>query len=226
MAEGERVSAALKNRPGDGKLITFEGIDFSGKSLQAELFYNRLLQADIRALALRDPGATAISEKIRAILLDVRHGEMSPWTELLLYEAARAQMIEQAVKPALRDGCVVVCDRLYDSTTAYQGYGRQLNLQMVKAANSIGACGLMPDLTFLLDLPIAVAAMRDRRLQRQKDRMENQGDAFQERVRHGYIEIAASEPERIVVIDGDREIEIIHQHIWQVFTDRWPDFRD
>ncbi|MBN2354947.1 dTMP kinase [candidate division KSB1 bacterium] len=220
------MPAAVKKQRASGLLITFEGIDFSGKSLQAELFYQRVVESGNRALALRDPGATSISEKIRAILLDNRHGEMSPWTELLLYEAARAQMIEQSIKPALQRGSVVVCDRLYDSTTAYQGYGRQLDLTLVTAANHIGACGLAPDMTLLIDLPVPIAAERKKQLKRKKDRMENAGDDFQQRVRGGYLKLAADEPGRIHVIQGDQPVELIRDHIWHVFTKRWPEFRD
>ncbi len=218
------MNAKMDGASHRGLLITFEGIDFSGKSLQAEMFINRLRENGAEAIALRDPGGTPISEKIRHLLLDNRHNEMSAWTELLLYEAARAQMIEQAVKPALAQGKIVVCDRLYDSTTAYQGYGRQLDLTLVAAANRIGACGLVPDLTFLLDVPVAVAAERQRKLNRHNDRMESEGKPFQERVRQGYLHIAAAEPQRIRVINGDQPIEDIHHTIWALFLRDWCDF--
>lgn len=207
-----------------GILITFEGIDYSGKSLQCGLFSQRLKEVGVSILSLRDPGATTISEKIRAILLDNDHSEMSPWTELLLYEAARAQMIEQTIKPALAEEKVVVCDRLYDSTTAYQGYGRRLDLILVNAANKIGACGVEPDLTILLDISAHEATKRKIRSQRQDDRMELQGEEFQERVRQGYLQIAAGAPERIQVIDSNQSVETISEIIWQIFINIWPDF--
>jgi dTMP kinase len=207
-----------------GLLITFEGIDYSGKTLQVERFCRRLQANGAAVLSLRDPGATEISEKIRAILLDNSHSAMSAWTELLLYEAARAQMIEQLIKPALARGQVVVCDRLYDSTTAYQGYGRQLDLGLVAMANRLGACGLIPDLTFLLDLPAGQATLRRQQRPGETDRMEGEGEIFQERVRQGYLRVAEGEPDRIRIVDANKEMESIEDVIWNVFIHQWPHY--
>jgi len=204
-----------------GRLITFEGIDFSGKSLQAKLLSEKLCSVGCSVLQLRDPGATPISERIRSILLDKAHLEMSPWTELLLYEAARAQMVEQTIKPALKKGEWVICDRLYDSTTAYQGYGRQLDLGLVEQANIIGACGVVPDLTFLIDLDVRVALQRRQKSKRNVDRLESEGIQFQERVRQGYLETAKEELDRIHVIAGDRSVDRIHEEIWQIVNKRF-----
>jgi len=204
-----------------GLLVTFEGVDGSGKSTQAALFVERLAQAGVPLLALRDPGANAISERIRAILLDRSLAEMSPWSELLLYEAARAQMTGQQIIPALADGRMVVCDRYFDSTTAYQGYGRQLELDLVHQANRIGSCGLVPDVTFLIDVELEVVRRRLSARDSDADRMEAAGLDFHDRVRRGYLELAAAAPERVYVIPGNRPIEPIQRHIWQLFINRF-----
>ncbi|HEY4491057.1 MAG TPA: dTMP kinase [Acidobacteriota bacterium] len=201
-----------------GLFITFEGIDNSGKSVQVERFAGRLKESQV--VVLRDPGATAISEKIRHILLDNDNYEMSAWTELLLYEAARAQMVEQLIKPALAKQSIVVCDRFYDSTTTYQGYGRGLNLKLVKQANKIGACGLTPDLTFIIDVEPEIALQRSRKNKTKADRLESEGIQFQNRVRQGYLKIADEEKERIVVVNGHLSVEEIHKNIWDIFLQR------
>ena len=198
-----------------GIFVTFEGVDYSGKSLQARRLHQRLVRDGVRVTLLRDPGATRISERIREILLNTDHAEMSPWTELLLYEAARAQMVHEVIRPSLEKGAIVLCDRFYDSTTAYQGYGRGLDLARVEQANRIGSGGLTPDLTFWIRLDPRIAA--ERKGHGEKDRMEGEGLEFQFRVHKGYEMIARQEPERIVTIDGDRSIEIIEREIWDIF---------
>jgi dTMP kinase len=204
-----------------GLLITFEGVDGSGKSTQASLFLERIRQEGLIVLGLRDPGACPISERIRAILLDRSLAEMSPWTELLLYEAARAQMVDQLMRPVLDASHIVICDRFYDSTTAYQGYGRQMDLGLVQQANRIGSCGVIPDITFLIDVgPEAIGARLAAR-RGKVDRMEAAGVDFHARVRQGYLQLASQEPERICVIPGDRSIESIQRHIWQLFISRF-----
>ncbi|MCR4437805.1 MAG: dTMP kinase [candidate division KSB1 bacterium] len=209
-----------KSRTGcdvSGLLITFEGIDGAGKSVQAEALRQWLEAAKQRAvLLLRDPGTSPIAEQIRRILLDRTNGAMSPWTELLLYEAARAQLVEECIKPALALGKVVICDRFYDSATAYQGYGRQLDLAAVMQANRIGACGLVPDLTILLDLDVEVALQRKGRLA--LDRLEQEERAFHERVRQGYLALARAEPDRVKVVQGDRAVGTIAAEIRQLVT--------
>lgn len=199
-----------------GYLITFEGIDLSGKSVQADLLYQRLTQSGYDSIFFRDPGTTRISERIREILLNRDHREMSPWTELLLYEAARAQMVEEYIKPALAKGCIVVGDRLYDSTTAYQGYGRQLDLKLVFQANKIGACGICPNLTFLIDIDPQVALSRQSQRKGKTDRLEKEDQSFHKRVRNGYLQIAKNEASRFIVIDGTRSIESIKKEIWGI----------
>jgi len=201
----------------NGFLITFEGIDNSGKTVQAKAFFEKLGNRGIDAIFLRDPGTTRISERIRSILLDNELKEMSPWTELLLYEAARAQMIEEMMLPALEEGKIVICDRLYDSTTAYQGYGRGLDLDLVVQANKLGSRGLVPDLTFLLDVEPETALSRLERAGFLADRLEAEGLAFQSKIRDAYLQIARKEKKRIFIVEGNRSISDIQNEIWQIF---------
>lgn len=194
-----------------GRFITVEGIDGCGKSTQARLLAEDLERAGYDVLALREPGGVAISEKIRALLLDPAHAEMSATCELLLYEAARAQLVHEVVAPALAEGRVVVCDRFYDSTTAYQGYAGGVPLDAVTRANelAVGACA--PDLTLVFDINPALAA--ERTVSRTQDRMEAKGIAYQQRVAEGFRAIAAAEPTRVRLIDAARDIDTIHADV-------------
>ena len=194
-----------------GRFITVEGIDGCGKSTQARLLVEDLERAGYDVLALREPGGVAISEKIRALLLDPTNAEMSATCELLLYEAARAQLVHEVVAPALAEGRVVVCDRFYDSTTAYQGYAGGVPLDAVTRANelAVGACA--PDLTLVFDIDPALAA--ERTVSRTQDRMEAKGIAYQQRVAEGFRAIAAAEPTRVRLIDAARDIDTIHADV-------------
>lgn len=194
-----------------GCFITVEGIDGCGKSTQARLLAEDLERAGYDVLALREPGGVAISEKIRALLLDPANVEMSATCELLLYEAARAQLVHEVVAPALAGGRVVVCDRFYDSTTAYQGYAGGVPLDAVTRANelAVGACA--PDLTLVFDIDPALAA--ERTVSRAQDRMEAKGIAYQQRVAEGFRAIAAAEPERVRRIDAARAIDAVHADV-------------
>jgi len=196
-----------------GLFITFEGIDACGKSTQVRMLEEFLRKNEQKVICLRDPGATPISEAIRSILLDNKNAVMSPWSELLLYEAARAQMVEESIRPSLASGCIVICDRFYDSTTAYQGYARGLNLDIVEQANQIGSVGLTPDITFILDLDARVAAERKRKIGVPADRMEAEGSFFQEKVRRGYLNIAKQHPQRVKLLDGSQSVDEIQRHI-------------
>lgn len=207
----------------NGLFITFEGIDNTGKSLQAGLLRDKLEKLGQNVIVIRDPGTTRISEQVRAILLNTEHSEMSPWTELLLYEAARAQMVNETIQPALDAGTIVLCDRFYDSTTAYQGYGRKLRLDFVQKANEIGSTGLVPDLTFIIDLKPEVAVQRKKSANLKEDRLEAESRDFFDRVAHGYREIASSEAGRVVILNGDQKIENIHVEMWQVLLDKYPE---
>ncbi len=194
-----------------GRFITVEGIDGCGKSTQARLLAEDLERAGYDVLALREPGGVAISEKIRALLLDPAHAEMSATCELLLYEAARAQLVHEVVAPALAGGRIVVCDRFYDSTTAYQGYAGGVPLDAVTRANelAVGACA--PDLTLVFDIDPALAA--ERTVSRAQDRMEAKGIAYQRRVAEGFRAIAAAEPTRVKLIDAARDIDAVHADV-------------
>jgi len=193
--------------------ITFEGIDGSGKSTQARLLSERLKEEGKDCIFLREPGGTEISEKIRNILLDKDHLEMTHFAELFLFSAARTQLVTEVIKPCLDLGKIVLCDRYYDSTTAYQGYGRGIDIEAVKNINRVASQGNVPDATFILDLELPEV---QRRLsgKRDEDRMEAGGREFFENVRRGYLEIAKSEPKRCVVVDGMKPRQDIHETIW------------
>lgn len=183
--------------------ITFEGIDFCGKSTQVSMLSENLAKHSIPAVALRDPGGTAISEKIRDVLLHIDNHEMHVVTELLLYEAARSQMVQEKIKPALKDKKVVLMDRFFDSTTAYQGYGRGIDLQTVERANSVAAAGLVPDLTLVVDISV-VELERRKAVLGDHDRLEKEDATFFQRVRDGYLTLAKQNPRRIRVLNGEK----------------------
>ena len=201
-------------------LITFEGIDYSGKSTQVKLLVAALERSRCEVLVLREPGGTAISEKIRAILLDTEHGELAERAELFLFSAARAQLVAQVVRPALAARRIVVCDRFYDSTTAYQGYGRGIDPAGVRAVNSIAAAGIVPDLTIFVDVSVAEVVRRARAAGLSADRMESAGTPFFERVREGYRALAEAEPKRWIVVNGERPQNAIHTEIWGAVQSR------
>jgi len=167
-------------------------------------------------LLLREPGGTPVSEKIRSILLDRQHLDLNPRAELLLFSAARSQLVREVILPALERRTVVVCDRFYDSTTAYQGYGREIDLGDIRVMNSMATFGTVPDRTFLVDVGLDEVARRRKASGLSADRMESEGRAFFERVRKGYLAIAAAEPARVTVIDGSQGVEAIGQAIWRI----------
>lgn len=188
-----------------GLFITVEGIDGCGKSTQARLIAAALEAAGHDVLRLREPGGVKISEQIRAILLDPANAEMGDVCELLLYEAARAQLVHQVVRPALAAGKTVVCDRFYDSTTAYQAFADGLDRSMVSQANELAVDGCRPDLTLVFDLPVE-DALRRRSGREAEDRLELKGLEFQERVAAGFRAVAADEPDRVKLIDAGESI--------------------
>lgn len=193
-------------------LISFEGIDGCGKTTQIMLLSERLKRENIPVEVLREPGGTGLSEKIREILLnpDV---EMNSVTELLLFSAARSELVSQRVKPLLAHNTIVILDRFFDSTVAYQGFGRgSLPIDQIHKINSIAAHGLKPDITFYLDIDVESAAKR--RESQQSDRMEKSGHAFYERVRDGFRHFAAQE-KRFVMLDALQAPEEIHSRIWE-----------
>ncbi|MFQ5707005.1 MAG: dTMP kinase [bacterium] len=198
-----------------GLLISFEGIDFSGKSVQANLLKQRLLSEGRPVQFLREPGGTEISERLRDVVLDTKHYTMSPLTEVLLYSAARAQMVEEQVLPNLSKGVVVICDRFYDSTTAYQGYGRSIDLDFIAQLNQRVTRGCKPDLTFLLDLHPETVLKRKLASAKSLDRLEQEDVDFHLKVRQGYLTIARNDSKRFVVLDGEKSIETIQEEIYQ-----------
>lgn len=185
-----------------GCFITFEGPEGSGKSTLIREAQRLLGQWGFQVLVLREPGSTAISEKIRKILLDNKHHEILLETELFLYLAARAQIVRERILPSLSRGKIVICDRYHDSTVAYQGYGAGLSLKMIERCRKLATAGLEPDLTFLLDVESAKGLRRSGR----RDRMERKSKAFHRRVRHGFLALAKKERSRIVVIKDEPEI--------------------
>ena len=187
-----------------GMFITFEGIEGSGKSTQAGLLKSFLEEQGFRVLATREPGGSPIGEQIRRILLDPGNHGMVPLAELLLYEASRCQHVEAVIKPALAEGKAVICDRFFDASTAYQGYGRGLGAKMVGELNLVATGGRKPDLTIVLDLPVDIGL---RRLGKNLDRIEREAVEFHERVRQGYLRIAGDEPGRVKVVDAARTID-------------------
>ena len=191
-------------------LITFEGIDGSGKSTQARLLVEHAEKAGWRPLAVREPGGTDLSERVRALLLDP-DAHIAPRAELLLFSAARAQLSDEIIRPALDAGRLVVADRFYDSTTAYQGAGRGLaEPGWLAEFHAFVTGGLVPARTYLVDVPLDVAAERRGD---ERDRMEEAGDAFFERVRAAYLALAEREPERVVVLDGTRAVGDLHAEV-------------
>lgn len=186
-----------------GKLITFEGIDGCGKSTQLAKAAQLLREIGFQVVTLREPGSTKVSEDIRKILLHTREN-LTDATELLLYEAARAELTEHEILPHLADGAIVLCDRFYDSTTAYQGYGRKLDLAMVRRLHKVAVGNLKPDLTLVFDVSLKTAY---KRRGKQLDRLESQSRAFFERVRKGYLVIARLEPKRVKVISAEGTID-------------------
>lgn len=183
-----------------GVFVSLEGVDGSGKSTQAAILRDLLAQGGVDVVSLREPGGTAISEKVRALVLDPANAEMCDECELLLYEASRAQLVRQVVEPALAAGGVVVCDRFLDSTFAYQAAGRGLDAGLVRRANELGSCGFLPDRTVVFDIDPARALARATR--GGADRLERSGRALQERVRAAYLELAREQPGRVRVVDA------------------------
>lgn len=195
-----------------GLFITFEGIDGCGKSTQTALCREWLESMGREVLMVREPGGTKIGEKIRELLLDKKNSSMAPMTELFLFEAARAQIVEETIKPAIASGKVVICDRFFDSSFAYQGCARGLGPEMVTRLNMDATGGLAPDITFFLDISVVEALKRRNTRGEEKDRIESAGDAFQEKVRDGFVR-AAREDKRIVTIDAASAPEIIFGQI-------------
>ena len=195
-----------------GYFISFEGTDGAGKSTQIKLLADRFEQKGFEVTVLREPGGTAIGEKIRNILIDKENAEMTAVTEALLYAAARAQLVRQVIMPALNNGDVVICDRFLDSSLVYQGTGRNLGQDVVENINAYAIEGLRPDITFFLKLD-PEKGMKRKNEQAELDRIEAEGVMFQKRIYSAYLNLAKKNKDRIKVISADRSVEDIHEDI-------------
>lgn len=201
------------------RFVTFEGGEGSGKTTQIGLVAAWLGERGVPFLATAEPGGTPLGRKIREILLNRGPCSIGAEAELLLFAAARAQHVREAVLPALGSGTWVLCDRFTDATLAYQGFGRGLDADFIRTLNDFSACSLTPDRTFLLDLPVETGLARARkraagvRPEAAEDRFEQEELAFHGRIREGYLALAAREPERFVIIDGTANIEDVHREV-------------
>lgn len=205
-----------------GVFITFDGPDGCGKSTQSKCIYEILRRRKIPALLTREPGGTKLGERVRKILLDRETGEITSLSELLLYMAGRAQHVETIIKPALYRGMIVLCDRFIDASEAYQGYGRGVPLPFVRELNRISTGGLFPDRTILIDFDPKRSLAETSARSKGKDRMESLGLTFHKRVRKGYFEIAAREPERIRIVPRAQGIEKTTARIQKALEDLLP----
>jgi dTMP kinase len=209
-------------------LITFEGIDGAGKSTQITKLVRHITNQGIDVLTLREPGGTVAAEKIRTILLDNSH-KISPIGELLLFSASRAELVQNVIMPALAEGKTVILDRFFDSTTAYQGYGRGIDLALLQSIISLSTCGITPDITFYLDIEPEEALNRKFAKSsiplkfegEELDRMERSGIEFYRNVQTGYQEIIRMSPERFISLNALESIAVIHHHITEILKDRF-----
>jgi dTMP kinase len=202
--------------------ITFEGSEGSGKSTQADRLAAHLQRCDVPHILTREPGGTPIGESIRDLLQFAPHNSnMTPETELLLFEASRSQLVREVINPSLERGMCVIADRFFDSTTVYQGAARKLDPEMIERVNAFVVGDCVPDITFLLDVDAATAESRMQSELRKADRMEQQPAEFYERVREGYRELATQEPKRIVMIDGSGDADEIEKQIWKTLSSRF-----
>ncbi|MEJ2010971.1 MAG: dTMP kinase [Anaerolineales bacterium] len=194
--------------------ITLEGPDGGGKSLQAELLKDYLQSLDHAVVLTREPGGTDIGDQIRKVLMLLENKAMDPRTEFLLFSASRAQLVNQFIRPQLEAEKIVICDRFFDSSLAYQGYGQGLNLDMLRRVTEFATGGLVPDLTLLLDLD-AESGLRRRESGGNWNRLDAYDLEFHRRVRNGYLELASQEPQRWVVIDGSPGREVVKTAVQQ-----------
>jgi len=204
-----------------GRLITFEGIDGSGKSTQIGMLENELKKLGVAFKTFREPGGTDLSEKIRTILLDKKNIELISTAESLLFAAARAQLTTEQIKPAIEKGEFVICDRFTDSTIAYQGYGRGVDIEQLETINYIATAGLTPDITFILDISPESAA--ERMEAEASDRMEETGVDFFRRIRAGYCEIKDQNMNRYRLIDGEQTPENVFKEIKEIIIKQFEE---
>ena len=202
-----KMSTSTKNI-----FISFEGIDGCGKSTQVDLLIKKLNSLKIRSLLVREPGGSKIAENIRSIFLDNANRLMSNETEALLMTASRAQLTREVIIPKLNEGFVVVADRFQDSTIAYQGGGRGLDISFLEMLNLFATNHLIPNMTFYIDISAKEGLKRT--ISNEFDRIENAGEAFQVRVRNEYLNLIKKEPQRVFLVDGTKTVTEIHEEIW------------
>ena len=206
----------MQSKP--GKFITFEGPDGSGKTAQMDILAEQLIQEGYPILTTREPGGTSIGDQIRETLLDLKNTAMVDRTEALLYQAARAQLVDEIIKPHLAEGGIVLCDRYADSTLAYQGYGHKNTVESLRGIIHYATGGLTPDLTLLLDLEPEVG------LQRRLDagglnRLDAYDIDFHHRVRAGYLELVKADPDRWIIVDAGRPFEEVQAELWKILLE-------
>ena len=207
----------MSDTPRNSRFVTFEGVEGSGKTTQIQMLSNHLEERGIDHLLTREPGGTPIGDQIRSLVLDPRNAAMTAICELLLYAAARAQHIEQVIRPALLSGRLVLCDRFKDATMAYQGSGRGIRLDLIDALHGLEILSLQPDLTVLFDIDeetaLNRARARDHGRSKDETRFEQESLEFHRRVRSGYLEMARQEPGRIVVVDARGTVDQVHRRV-------------
>ncbi len=196
--------------------ITFEGPDGSGKSTQLRMLASALREEGIEVITTREPGGTEIGDQIRAVIMNMKNKAMDPRTELLLFNASRAQLVEELIRPALAAGKIILCDRYADSTMAYQGYGHGLDKDALRRLLNFATGGLKPDLTLLFDISAEAGLKRRQANHDEWNRMDDYALQFHERVRGGFLELAAADPERWTVLDADRDPGVIHAEVLDI----------
>jgi dTMP kinase len=198
--------------------ITLEGPEGSGKSTQIKRLAKRLEEMGYSVITTREPGGTPIGDQIRQVLVRMESKELHPRTEILLFLAARAQLVEQVIKPALQDGKIILCDRYGDSTLAYQGYGHGLDLDQLRRMLEFATDHLQPDLTILLDLDVKTGLMR-KKAEDEWNRLDAYEALFHERVREGYLQLAWEEPERWRIVDASQTIDAVQEDLFQIILE-------
>jgi len=202
-----------------GFFISLEGIEGTGKSTQARLLSEYLRKKGYETVLTQEPGGTLISSQIRKVLLSTKHHKMDYTAELLLYNAARIQHIKEKIAPALAKGKVVITDRFCDSTVAYQGYGRGISLKLIDSLDRIATAKMRPDLTILLDLDVKTGLMRNKHINK-VDRLELEDIKFHEKVRAGFLKLAAKKPKRIKLVNASKSLDAVHKKIRHIVTSR------
>ncbi len=205
-----------------GYLITFEGLDGSGKSTQALKLKEELSQKGYSVILTREPGGTPLAEEIRRVILTPTTEPLVPMAEILLYAASRAQHVESLIKPALAEGKIVISDRFIDSSIAYQGYGLGWDVKAVQTVNRMAVNGLMPDLTFFIDVSVekALERVKGRQHKAEADRIESREVLFHRKVREGFIQLAQSEPRFVRIASEERSVEAIHREVMEILKQR------